>query len=458
MAASADLPAHKLASRGAAVVGRIDSRPFTMVPLAIAVGVITGFGGVFFRWLITCFTRIFTGYDDYSGLGRVASTHWPALGIWFLLFTPVIAGALYGPLVSRFAPEARGVGVPEVIYAETEGGGRIRPRVTVVKAFASALCIGGGGSVGREGPIIQIGAGVGSAIAQLARLDTGSVRLLVAGGVAGGISATFNAPLAGPIFAMEVILRNVTGRAFGVPALASVAATAIGRVFFGNAPFFDLPAFTVKRPVEYLLYALLGLTVGAVGVGFSKLLYFVGDICDWAWRGPQWARPAVGGVLLGGVLLALPEMYGVGYPVLKNAVLGHYALAMLLVLMLGKMFATSLTIGIGGSGGIFAPSLFIGAMAGAGFGTAINYVFDAEQPGMYALVGMAAALAGATRAPVTAVIIIFELTGEYTLVLALMTAVAIATGVSRLISRDTIYSQKLLRRGLDIEHRAVDPL
>ena len=156
-----------------------------------------GLGAVGFRWLITVFTRMFTGYDDYSGLGRVPSAHWPGLGVWFLLLAPVLAGVVYGPIVYRFAPEARGHGVPEVMYAIAHRAGRIAPQVTVVKALASALCIGGGGSVGREGPIVQIGSAAGSTLAQLLRLDTPRVRLLVACGAAGGISATFNAPLAG---------------------------------------------------------------------------------------------------------------------------------------------------------------------------------------------------------------------------------------------------------------------
>src|SRR5277367_4646485 len=149
-----------------------------LVPFAIVVGAFTGLGAVGFRWLITAFTRMFTGYDDYSGLGRVPSTHWPWLGFWFLLLAPVVAGAVYGPIVHRFAPEARGHGVPEVMYAVSHRGGRIAPQVSVVKALASALCIGGGGSVGREGPIVQIGSAAGSTIAQLLRLDTKRMRLL----------------------------------------------------------------------------------------------------------------------------------------------------------------------------------------------------------------------------------------------------------------------------------------
>jgi CIC family chloride channel protein len=272
----------------------------TLVPMAVAVGAITGLGAVAFRALITAFTQLFTGVSDYSALGRVASTHWPALGFWFLLVVPVIAGAVYGPLVYRFAPEARGHGVPEVMYAVAHRGGRIAPQVTVVKALASALCIGGGGSVGREGPIVEIGSAAGSSVAQLLRLNTDRTRVLVACGAAGGISATFNTPLAGGFFAIELILRTVAAEAFGAVVLSSVTAAVVGRALLGNHPFLTLPTFAVRNPMEYLLYATLGVAAGVLGVSFSKLLYLIEDVCDWVWRGPEWARPAVGGLVLGG--------------------------------------------------------------------------------------------------------------------------------------------------------------
>lgn len=422
-----------------------------LVPLAILVGAVTGLGAVGFRELITAFTRMFTGYDDYSGLGRIASAHWPSLGFWFLLLTPVIAGAIYGPIVHRFAPEARGHGVPEVMYAVTHRGGRIAPQVSLVKALASALCIGGGGSVGREGPIVQIGSATGSTIGQVFRLNTPRVRLLVACGAAAGISATFNAPLAGPFFAMELILRDFAAQSFGAVVLSSVTADIIGRALMGDDPFLTLPTFAVHSHIEYILYGVLGITVGVVGVAFSKILYLVEDACDWIWRGPEWARPAVGGIALGALLIALPQMYGVGYPVLQNAVEGKYLIPMLLLLMVGKMFATSLTIGIGGSGGVFAPTLFIGAMAGTAFGGIAHGLFPTitESAGAYGLIGMGAALGGATGAPITAVVILFELTGEYSIILPLMAAVVMAAGTGHLLSKETIYTAKLWRRGVD---------
>ncbi|MCE5288658.1 MAG: chloride channel protein [Nocardiaceae bacterium] len=421
--------------------------------MAIAIGCLTGLGAIAYRWLVTALTKAFTGFPDYSGLGRVANGHWPAIGFWFVAVTPVIAGMIYGPLVHFLAPETRGHGVPEVMYAVAFRGGKIAPRVTVVKAVASALCIGGGGSVGREGPIVQIGSALGSTVASALRLTPERMRLLVACGAAGGISATFNAPLAGAFFAMEIILRNYAAQSFGIVVLSSVAADVIGRSALGDHPFLLLPTFTVHSAHEYPLYLVLGVVAGLVGMLFSRVLYTIEDICDWAWRGPEWARPAVGGVLLGGVLLALPQLYGVGYPVLENSVNGHYGLVLLLVLLVGKMLATSLTIGIGGSGGVFAPTLFIGAMAGTAFGELAQWLMPgmAGAAGAFSLIGMGAVLAGATGAPMTAVVILFELTGQYSLILPMMAAVSLAAGSAHLLGTDTIYTRKLLRRGINID-------
>jgi CIC family chloride channel protein len=424
-----------------------------LVSLALVIGAGAGLGAIVFRWLITTFTHLFSGQTDYSAVGRVAHPWLPELGPWFLLLAPVVAGLIYGPLVYKFAPEARGHGVPEVMYAVAERGGRIPAQVSAVKALASALTIGSGGSVGREGPIVQIGSALGSTMGRGMRLPESRLRVLVACGAAGGIAATFNAPLAGPFFAMELILRDFAAESFGAVVLASVTASVVGRAAFGNTPFLDLPLFTLRNPVEYLLFIVLGVVVGACGVLFTRVLYWIEDFCDWVWRGPEWLRPAAGGLLLGGLLLLLPQMYGVGYPVLQNAVEGKYLIGFLLLLLVGKIVATSLTIGIGGSGGVFAPSLFIGAMGGTAFGILVHAWLPSltASPGVYGLIGMGAAFAGAARAPITAVIVLFELTGQYTIILPMLTAIVIATVTSRTLSRDTIYTLKLRRRGVDLD-------
>lgn len=421
--------------------------------LALAVGAGAGLGAIVFRWLISVATKFFTGQYDFAGAGSGSHPWLPGLGPWYLLFVPVLAGLVYGPLVQRFAPEARGPGVAEVMYSIAERSSRIPSRVMVVKALASALCIGGGGSVGREGPVVQIGSAMGSALGRRTGLGQARLRVLIACGAAGGIAATFNAPLAGPFFAMELILRNFAIPSFGAVVLASLTASIIGRAVLGNEAFLELPAFAIQSQWEYLLFIGLGLLLGCVGVVFHKLVYLVEALCNWAWRGPEWLRPAAGGLLLGGVLVALPQMYGVGYPVMESAVKGEYVLWFLLVLLVGKLGATSLTLGIGGSGGVFAPSLFIGATAGTAFGLAVQAWLPGltASPGVYGLLGMGAAFAGAARAPITAVIVVVEITSEYALILPLMTAIVVATLVSRALSRDTIYTSKLRRRGVDLD-------
>jgi chloride channel protein, CIC family len=423
-----------------------------LVPLALLVGAGAGAGAVGFRYLIIFFTKLFTGRDDFSTAGHASSPHFPGLGIFFILIVPVIGGLVYGPIVDRFAKEARGHGVPEVMLAVAERGGRIPPAVAVVKSLASALCIGAGGSVGREGPIVQIGSALGSSLGQLLRMSETRLRLLVACGAAGGISATFNAPIAGVFFALELILRDFQTESFGVVVLSSVTASVIGRAAFGDYPFLQLPSFTLNSPAELLLYAGLGVIAAVVGVVFIRVLYGIEDLADRLWRWPEAWRPAVGGLLLGLLLLALPQMYGVGYPVLQNGVAGKYVAGMLILLLVGKIVATSLTIGIGGSGGVFAPSLFMGAMLGTVYGMGVHHLFPGStaEAGAYGLVGMGAVFAGAARAPITAVLIIFELTGDYRIILPLMFAISLAAGVSNIISHDSIYTLKLRRRGINI--------
>ena len=423
-----------------------------LMSLGVLVGIGAGAGAVVFRELIVAMTTVFTGVSDYSAVGRVANPHIPGLGIWFVALAPVIGGILYGPLISRFAAEARGHGVPEVMLAVSQNGGRIRPRVAAVKALASAICIGSGGSVGREGPIVQIGSALGSTVGQVLRVPESRIRLLVACGAAGGISATFNAPIAGVFFALELILRDFETDSFGVVVLASVVADVIGRAAFGSQPFLALPAFQQRSPWEYALYAGLGLAAAVVGTAFVRVLYGFEDLADRVWHGPPWMRPVAGGVLLGGLLLALPQLYGVGYPVLEHAVGGGYTTWFLLGLLAGKLVATSLTIAIGGSGGVFAPSLFMGAMFGTAYGELAARIAPhlAGPAGAYGLVGMGAVFAGAARAPITAVLIIFELTGDYHIILPLMISIVIATAVASMLGRDSMYTLKLRRRGVEL--------
>jgi CIC family chloride channel protein len=277
------------------------------------------------------------------------------------------------------------------------------------------------------------------------------IRLLVACGAAGGIAATFNAPVAGVFFALEIILGEFSTRSFGVVVIASVTAAVIGRFAFGNVLTFPFPSSQLLHISELPLYALLGVLGAVVGVAFLRVLYWFEDRFA-AIRLPEYLKPVPGGLLLGLLGFFLPQIFGVGYPAMSTALSGHDTPGLLLLLGAAKILAVSLTIGSGGSGGVFAPSLFIGAMFGEACGTFWQNLFPGTVTyvGTYGLVGMAAVFAGAARAPITAVIILFELTGNYAIILPLMAAVVISTLVSEQLSQESIYTLKLQRRGVDL--------
>jgi chloride channel protein, CIC family len=427
-----------------------------LVVMALVVGAGAGLGAAAFRELIYFFTWLFTGRQTFGQRGHAASLHLPFLGIWFVLIVPVLAGLMYGPLIQRFAREARGHGVPEVMVAVAENGGRIRPPVTIVKALASALCIGGGGSVGREGPIVQIGSAFASTLGQLVRMSEGRLRVIVACGAAGAISATFNAPITGLFFGFEIVLKDFSLDALAATTLSAVSADVISRAFFGGAPFFSgIPHdLSITNDFSYLLIALLGITAGLIGVAFQKTLYRGEDAADALWRKrPEWLRPVAGGVVLGLVLLVLPQMYGVGYPVMNRVLSNHYVLWFIVLLMVGKILAASLTLWIGGSGGVFAPSLFTGAAAGMAFGVIVHHLFGPAvgPPALYGVVAMGGVFAAAAQAPLTAIASVAEMTGNFTLTLPIMLACGIAAQLAKRITHGSIYTTKLLRRGIDIE-------
>lgn len=431
---------------------------------ALLVGLTTGLGAVVFRWLI----RI-VGEFSFEWLPRVTS----GLGPAYLILAPVLGGLLVGPMTWFLAREARGHGVPEVMEAVSLQGGRIRPVVAIVKSIASALCIGTGGSVGREGPIVQIGSTLGSSVGQWFRFSDERVRNLVASGAAGGIAATFNTPIAGVVFALEVILGDYSTGALGSVVISAVSASVVGRAAFGDVPAFAIPEYSINSLWEFPLYFLLGLLAALVAVAYTKSVYATEDLADRFKNVPEWIKPAIGGLLLG--LLALmygsfpllgfervPQIFGVGYETISVGLLGRQAALVMLALMLLKIVSTSLTLGSGGSGGIFAPSLFIGSMLGGAFGQFMHQLLPGipAHPGAYALVGMGAVFASATQASMTAVIIMFEMTGDYKIILPLMLAVVTASVVSRVsLQGESIYTLKLTRRGLKLHRgRAVDIL
>jgi CIC family chloride channel protein len=433
------------------------SSELVLIATALIIGIGAGLGAVVTNYLI-------------QGVSWVGYTWFPQVtagwGKAYVVIIPAIGGLLVGPMVYFYAREAKGHGVPEVMEAVAIRGGRIRPRVAIVKSVASALTIGSGGSVGREGPIVQIGSSLGSSLGQLLRLSEDRVRALVACGAAGGISAAFNAPIAGVIFALEIILGEFTIQGFSTVVISSVAASVVGRVVFGDYPAFTIPTeYGVASLWEYLLYPLLGVLAALVGVLYVRTIYWAEDLFDDWKKVPEWVKPAIGGILLGGVALAyphltgitwdrVPQIYNVGYGIIESALSNQLVLGTAVALMLLKLIATSLTIGSGGSGGIFAPSLFIGAMLGAAFELALKSIFPniIAPEGAYALLGMAALFAAAAHAPITSILILFELTGDYRLILPLMLTVVVATLLSRfLMHGESIYTLKLTRRGIRLK-------
>jgi len=425
------------------------SESTTIMFTSLIVGVGAGLGAVFFRWLIRSVQDL-----SFGGLGAWLEGIKP----FHLLVIPAVGGAIFGPLIYFFAREAKGHGVPEVMEAVALRGGRIRPRVAVIKSLASAICIGTGGSVGREGPIAQIGSTLGSTIGQWFKLSDERIRNLVACGAAGGIAATFNAPIAASIFALEVILGQFHATYFGAVVISAVTADVVSHIFQGDARAFMIPEYTLANPWELVFYVLLGALAAIVAVAFIRLLYFSEDV----WDGipiPEYIKPVFGGLLLGGIGLltfkldGFPRVFGVGYESINGALFGEFTLQVTLGLLVIKLLATITTLGSGGSGGVFAPSLFMGAMLGEAFGQVVHQLFPAitAPAGAYALVGMAAVFGGATHAPITAVLILFEMTGDYRIILPLMLATVMSTLISRLLSRESIYTLKLTRRGIHLE-------
>ena len=422
-------------------VGR---RHLFMVAIAIICGLGGGCGAVVLRALIEFIQGVFFG-QGADFLSLVEQVPWT----WRLL-APALGGVVVGPLVYFFAQEAKGHGVPEVMESIVVHGGVIRPRVVVVKALASAITIGSGGSVGREGPIVQIGSALGSTIGQVLGVSTRQIRTLVGCGAAAGIAAAFNAPIAGALFAVEILLGD-----FGVPqfspiVISSVVATVVSRHFLGNFPAFKVPAYQLVSPFELIPYTIVGVIAGLVALAFISTLYGCEALFD-RLRIPEYLKAGLGGLLVGVVGIWLPQIFGVGYDTINAALAGNVPVVLLGTLLVVKMVATSITLASGGSGGVFAPSLFLGAMTGGFLGNVIHQWFPAftATSGAYALVTMGAVVGAATHAPITAIIIIFELTGDYHIIAPLMAACVVSTLIATLLRRDSIYTLKLRQRGID---------
>ncbi|MDH4129074.1 MAG: chloride channel protein [Spirochaetota bacterium] len=448
-----------------------------MVGLAILIGILGGFGSAGVRHLINFFVTLAYGGDSHHMFEMANAMPW-----YLLILIPAVGGAIVGPIIYFFAKEAKGHGVPEVMEAVVRRDGVIRPRVVLVKAIASSVCIGSGGSTGREGPIVQIGSAIGSVIGQIFKLPANKVKTLVACGAAAGIAATFNAPIAGAIFAVEIILGEFGVTYFSPIVISSVVATVVShQLSGGDFPTFNVPtSYELLNLLELIPFAILGLIAGFIAVSYIKILYASEDLFD-NMKLPDYVKPIIGGLLVGVVGIIFPQVLGTGHDSINTALdflkqnsvssnLGGGWFEGLILnfsgwswyLMLGmvviKILGTSLTLGSGGSGGIFAPSLFIGAMLGGGFGIIMQNNFpeitgtQGAFPIVTMLVGMGGVVSAATHAPITAILIVFELSNyNYKIILPLMLTSIISTLFARGLKKESIYTLKLVRRGVNIE-------
>ena len=427
--------------------------------LAMLIGLVGGCGAWVFRGMIAFLHNLFF-------LGKISffyesNVHTPP-GPWgpLIIFVPVIGGIGVTWLVRTFAPEARGHGVPEVMDAIYYNKSVIRPIVAVIKSLASALSIGSGGSVGREGPIIQIGSAFGSSVGQWLRIPAWQRTTLIAAGAGAGIAATFNTPIGGVLFAAELLLHEVSVWTLVPVAIATASASYVGRFFFGPNPAFAIPElrisyFHLTHPLLLTAYVGLGLILGLISVVYIRSIYSFEDFFDKKIRNPYLRH--MSGMLLVGVLMYVLlretgayHIEGVGYATIQDVLSSKMnSLWLLLLLFALKLFATSLTLGSGASGGVFSPALFLGATLGGAYGILLQHIFPGItiSPAAFAVVGMAGIVGGTTGAAITAIVMIFEMTLDYGVIVPMTTTVAIAYGVRKMISNESIYTLKLTRRG-----------
>lgn len=419
---------------------------FFMMAVAILIGVACGFGAVGFRMLVDLMHVLFWGKAHIEPDWLSALPHWRRL------LMPALGGLIVGPIVFIVVREAKGHGVPEVMAAVAVRNGLIQGRVALAKAFSSAVTIGSGGSAGPEGPIIQIGAAIGSKVGQLVEVSRKKLRTFVACGAAAGLAATFNAPIAGSLFAVEVILGQFGVAQFGPIVISAVIATVISRHYLGGETVFSVPDYELVSMVELGPYLLLGVLCGLVSVLLIRTLYGAEDAFERVRRVPNWVKPAIGGLMLGCIGWLVPHIYGDGEFVINMILTNQVGWSLLAILLVVKLAATVITLGSGGSGGVFAPSLFLGAAAGGLVGYGVTWMLGdaAGAPGGYALVGMGGLVAGTIHAPITAIIMIFEITNSYDIILPLMLVCIISILVATRFHPESIYTKKLMRQGIDL--------
>ena len=426
------------------LVGRVRV-PRNLAPLllAVAVGLAAGFAAVALTALVDVLTDVFdeltTVLDDLAGG-------------WTLMLIPAIAAIPVAIVVSRIASESQGAGVPYVMVAVERAGGFVRPIIAPAKLIATGFTLGGGGAGGREGPIVLIAASLASTIGRITRQPSDLLVLMVAAAAAGGIAATFNTPIAGTFFALEVVLRRFNVRNFTIVVVSAVIANLVAVAFFGSDRDLNLTDLGLELGSnwELFLHAIVGIAAAIAGILFVRTRFFTEDVFEFLGV-KMIVRPILGLFAVGVLALIESDILGPGLDQIRLFAEGEAAVSTLAILMVLKLIAASLTIGSGASGGAFAPLLFVGATLGALMGAGFESVLPGivGPIGTYVVVGMAAVFAAAARAPMTSLFIVFELSG-YSLILPLMTAVALATALAQLLTRDTIYNVRLRRAGLDV--------
>ena len=405
--------------------------------VTIVVGVLAGLSAVLFSLAIEFTSRTLFGL----------SPSWARL-----LLVPPLVSLATGVLLAKWFPDVRGSGVPQTEAAYHLSGGLIHPRVPLGKFLIGVLCVGSGHSMGREGPSVQIGAGLASGVGQWLGLTPDRIRALVPVGAAGALAAAFNTPVAAVLFALEEVIGNMNASVIGSIVVASVASVVVERSLLGNEPLFHVPVYHLVHPAELVFYAVLGIVGGGVSVGFTRTLLAARA---WFQRLPARTRifqPALGGAAIGALLVLQPGVMGVGYEYVDQSLNGGLIFSAMLTLGLLKLCATTISYSSGNAGGIFAPTLYVGSMLGGALGVIVRIYapFPTGDVGAYALVGMGALFAGVIRAPMTSVFMIFEITQDYQILVPLMVANMLSFAISRRFQRVPVYHALLHQDGVHL--------
>ena len=375
-----------------------------------------------------------------------------AMPVWMRPLIPAVAALIAGYLLLRVFPDARGSGIPQTKAALIAGGGHISLKTALGKFFCCSLSLGGGVALGREGPSVQIGAGVASFLARKAGLEKRDVQALVPIGAAAALAAAFNTPMAAVLFTLEELLGDLNARVLGSVVIGAATSWMVLHLFLGDAPLFRVPSYDLVHPAEFLFYALLGVAGGCVSVLFSSSLLWLRLKYR---RLPKWSlafQPATGGLAAGVLALYSADVLGAGYAAVELALHGGLSGTAMFILLFLKLAATVACYSSGNAGGIFGPSLFLGAMLGGGFGSLLHGWLPAitAPAGAYALVGMGTTFAGIIRSPITSVVMIFELTRDYKIIVPLMISNLVAYAVARAISRTPIYEALAIQDGVHL--------